>query len=338
VYGVTRSPWNLERTPGGSSGGSSAALTGRMLPLVTASDGGDSIRIPASFVGAFGLKTSFGRIPLGPLHEWEHGTTVCYGPLTKTVEDGALFLDVVAGYDPRDPMSLPAPGISYAGATRQPLERKLRIGYSPDLGYAVVQSDIAAVVEDAVRVFEKLGHDVKAVRGGPPEMNAEWAILSMFEIGARVAHLRGERDAEFGRSLVEGWKQFDRLTQDFWAGLMKKRAGIGEWCASVFDDFDLLVTPTVPYDPPPAKGPFPTETEGRTQVTASVASFTIPFNLSWNPAASLRAGISKAGLPVGLQIVAPHHREDLILKAARAFERERPAHPNWPELNPAKRG
>ncbi|HEX7668604.1 MAG TPA: amidase, partial [Polyangiaceae bacterium] len=107
VFGVTRSPWDPERTPGGSSGGSAAALAGEMLPLVTASDGGGSIRIPASFVGAFGLKPSFGRVPRGPFENWFHGATVCYGPLTKTVEDGALFLDVVAGYDAHDPTSLP---------------------------------------------------------------------------------------------------------------------------------------------------------------------------------------------------------------------------------------
>jgi aspartyl-tRNA(Asn)/glutamyl-tRNA(Gln) amidotransferase subunit A len=303
-----------------------------MLPLVTSSDGGGSIRIPASFVGAFGLKPSFGRIPLGPLHEWEHGTTVCYGPLTKTVDDGALFLDIVAGYDAGDPMSLPAPSISYREAVRTPLDRKLKIAYSADLGYAVVQSDVAAVVEDAARVFEKLGHRVTAIKGGPPEMNGEWAILGGFEIGARMAHLRPHRDPDFGRGLVEGWKYFETLSQKFWQGLMQKRAGIAAWCAGVFADYDLLLTPTVPYDPPPAKGPFPTETEGRQQGTASVASFTIPFNLSWNPAASVRAGLSKAGLPVGLHIVGPHHREDLILKAARAFERERPAHPNWPKL------
>jgi aspartyl-tRNA(Asn)/glutamyl-tRNA(Gln) amidotransferase subunit A len=331
VYGVTRSPWNLERTPGGSSGGSSAALSSQMLPLVTSSDGGGSIRIPASFVGAFGLKTSFGRVPLGPIHEWEHGTTVCYGPLTKTVEDGGLFLDAVAGYDARDPMSLPDPGISYLDAVRKPLDRKLRIAYSPDLGYAIVQSDVAAVVEDAVRVFEKLGHSVTRVSGGPPLANGEWGILGGFEIGARVAHLRPERDGDFGRGLVEGWKYFETLTQKFWQTLMQKRGGIAEWCAGIFSEYDLLLTPTVPYDPPPAKGPFPTETEGKPQITASVASFTIPFNLSWNPAATVRAGLSKAGLPVGLQIVGPHHREDLLFKAARVFERERPA-TDWPRV------
>jgi aspartyl-tRNA(Asn)/glutamyl-tRNA(Gln) amidotransferase subunit A len=301
-----------------------------MLPLVTASDGGGSIRIPASFVGAFGLKPSYGRVPRGPFEKWSFGATVCYGPLTKTVEDGALFLDVVAGYDAHDISSLPNPGIPYREVVARPLDRKLRIAYSPDLAYAVVQSDHAAAVEDGVRLFERLGHTVHRIQGGPPEMNGEWGILSAFEIGATVANLRPAEDPNFGRSLVETWSYVESMSQSMWAGMMEKRAGLVNWCASVFADHDVLVTPTVPYDPPNARGPFPSETEGRPQITASVGSFTIPFNLSWHPAASVRAGISKAGLPIGLQIVGPHHREDLVLQLARAFERERPAHPDWP--------
>ncbi|MBW2086042.1 MAG: amidase [Deltaproteobacteria bacterium] len=156
VYGVTRSPWNLERTPGGSSGGSSAALTGCILPLVTGSDGGGSVRIPASFTGAFGLKPSFGRIPMGPRKLWTYGDTAVYGPITKTVEDAALFMDQVVGASPCDPNTLPHPGVSYLEAVRQTLPQTLRIGYSPDLGYAVVQSDVAAAVEEGMKVFARL--------------------------------------------------------------------------------------------------------------------------------------------------------------------------------------
>jgi Asp-tRNA(Asn)/Glu-tRNA(Gln) amidotransferase A subunit family amidase len=330
LFGETRSPWDGARTSGGSSGGSSAALAAEMLPLVTASDGGGSIRIPASFVGAVGLKPSFGRVPVGPFPFWEHGATAVYGPLTKTVEDAALFLDVVAGHDPHDPRSLPRPERSYLDGVRSPFEQRLRIGYSPDLGYAVVQSDIAAVVEDGLRVFEKLGHSVRRIEGGPTQMGGEWGLLTTFEVAARVAKLRPERDADFGRGLMEMFRYVESMTQTMWAEIGRKRAEIVTWCAKTFDEYDLVITPTVPYDPPPARGPFPSETEGRPQVTASVASFTIPFNLSWNPAATVRAGLSRAGLPVGLQIVGPHHREDLILAAARAFERERPAHPVWP--------
>ena len=167
VYGVSRNPWSLDHTPGGSSGGSAAALAGCVCPMNTASDGGGSIRIPACFVGAYGLKVSFGRVPRGPLEYWATDDTSVYGPLTKTVADAALQLDVTAGVSPTDPNSLPDPGYSYVDKLAEGLPRKLRIGYSPDLGHAVVQSDIAAAVEDAARVFEKLGHSVTPVPGRP---------------------------------------------------------------------------------------------------------------------------------------------------------------------------
>ena len=330
VYGVTRSPWNEERTPGGSSGGSAAALSGEVLPLVTASDGGGSIRIPASFCGTFGLKTSYGRIPHGPLEFWEHGMTAVYGPLTKTVEDGALMLDQVVGPDPHDVTSLPHPGFSYLERVRSKPEGSMRLGFSPDLGYAIVQSDVLALVEEAARSFERMGHRLVAVEGGPPQLGTEWAILGAFEIGARIAPLLPEREADFGRGLLDGIRIARGIDQRWWGEFARQRAKLVEWVAQTFEQVDFLLTPTVPYDPPPAKGPFPLETEGRRQPPASVAAFTIPFNLSWNPAASVRAGLSKAGLPVGLQIVGPQHRDDLVLQLARAFERERPWHPSWP--------
>ncbi len=330
LYGVTRSPWNPERTPGGSSGGSAAALSACVLPLVTASDGGGSIRIPASFTGAFGLKPSFGRIPRGPLQQWEYGDTSVYGPLTKTVEDAALFLDQVVGPSPCDPNSLPHPGLSYLEAVRQPLPSGLRIGYSPDLGYVVVQSDIAAAVEEGVRVFARLGHKVELLQGGPPHLGEAWGILGSFELASRLYPLLPRHEAEFGRAFLAGLRLGWRMTPEWWGQAAQDRARLNDWCAEVFERFDLLLTPTVPYDPPPAKGPFPEKTEGRKQVAAGVASFTIPFNLSWHPAATVRVGFSRAGLPIGMQIVGPRHRDELVLQAARAFERERPWHPHWP--------
>jgi Asp-tRNA(Asn)/Glu-tRNA(Gln) amidotransferase A subunit family amidase len=330
VFGATRSPWDLTRTPGGSSGGSAAALAAGVLPLVTASDGGGSIRIPASFTGAFGLKPSLGRVPQGPLDQWVYGDTAVYGPLTRTVEDAALFLDQVVGPSPHDPKSLPHPGLSYLAAVREPLPGGLRIGYSPDLGYAVVQSDVAAVVEEAVGVFAGLGHRLERVAGGPPPLGREWGLLGCFELAAQLHPLLPAREADFGRTFLAGVKTAWSMTPEAWGRIAGLRARLGAWCAEVFDRVDLLVTPTVPYDPPPARGPFPDATEGRPQVPAGVAAFTIPFNLSWHPAATVRAGLSRAGLPVGLQIVGPRHRDDLVLRAARAFERERPWHPQWP--------
>jgi aspartyl-tRNA(Asn)/glutamyl-tRNA(Gln) amidotransferase subunit A len=329
VYGVTRSPWDLERTPGGSSGGSAAALAGCVCPLVTASDGGGSIRIPASFTGSFGLKPSFGRVPRGPLPHWDYGDTAVYGPLTKTVADAARVLDVLAGPSPWDPNSLPAPGLCYAAVLEEALP-PLRIGFSPDLGYAVVQSDVAAAVEDAVHAFEKLGHRVEAVAGGPPPLGREWGLLGAFELAAELCEHLPDREGIFGRGFIRGVKTGWSMTPEKWRAIGDQRVALNRWCAETFERCDLLVTPTVPYDPPPARGPFPEETEGRRQPMAGVASFTIPFNLSWHPAATVRAGLSRRGLPIGMQIVAPRHRDDLVLRAARAFERERPWHPQWP--------
>lgn len=330
VYGVTRSPWNLEHTPGGSSGGSSAAMAGGVLPLVTASDGGGSIRIPASFTGCFGLKVSFGRIPHGPTEQWDYGDTSVVGPLTKTVEDAALFLDQVVGASPWDPNSLPHPGLSYLDAVRRGVPDKLRIAYSPDLGYAVVQSDIARAVEENVKAFEKLGHTVERIQGGPPQLGRDWAVLGTFELAARLYDLLPEREKDFGRTFVTGVKMGWEMRPEGWGKAAKLRQQLNAWCVDLFDRYDLLVTPTVPYDAPPAGGPFPQETEGRPQVLAGVAAFTIPFNLSWHPAATVRVGLSKAGLPMGMQLVGRRHRDDLVLQAARAFERERPWHPHWP--------
>ena len=334
IFGATRSPWDRSRTPGGSSGGSAALIAAEAIPLVTATDGGGSIRIPASFVGAFGLKTSQGRIPNGPRDQhgtWDHSMTAVFGALTKTVEDAAYFLDQVAGYHPSDPVSLPDPGISYLDAVRGEALRPLRIGYSPDLDYGVVQSDVAAVAEEAAQVFEGLGHKLVQIPGGPPEMGAHWGLLGAFAMAGRLWPLLRTREQDFGRALMGTMKMaMSGVDAEWWGELESLRGKLVDWCAEVFDQVDLLVTPTLPYDPPPAKGPFPPETEGELQRVASVAVFTIPFNLSWHPAATVRAGYSKAGFPVGLQIVAPHHRDDLVLRASRAFERERPWREEWP--------
>ena len=264
IYGVTRSPWNLELTPGGSSGGSSAAMAAAVLPLVTAGDGGGSIRIPASFTGCFGLKTSYGRIPREPEgHQWEYGTTAVYGPLTKTVDDAALFMDQVVGPDAIDPYSLPHPGCSYVDRLSETTPA-LRIGFSPDLGYAVVQSDVAAAVEDAVQVFARLGHRVDRAAGGPPELGRAWGLLGAFLLGARLREDLAGREHLVGRGLLAGF-QHRRDDDPGAVGRVRRAcaADLNAWCAEQFDRFDLLVTPTVPFDPYPAPGPYPTEIEGR---------------------------------------------------------------------------
>ncbi len=336
LFGVTRSPWNLERTPGGSSGGSAAVLTGGVLPLVTSSDGGGSIRIPASFTGAFGLKPSQGRVPRGPMKAWDYGSTAVYGPLTRTVADAALFLDLVAGPSPCDPGSLPHPGLSYREALDSGLPVSTRIAWSADLSYAGVQADVARVAADAATAFEAAGLSVEPLEehvvDGPPVLTTAWGSLGNFLLAGQLheplRRQRGDMTHSFADALERSWE----VTPETFGAAARERGRLNLWCAEVFERFDLLLTPTVPYDPPPARGPFPTHTEGREQAPAGVASFTIPFNMSGHPAATVRAGLSDAGLPVGLQIVGPRHRDDLVLRAARLFERGRRWHPNWPEL------
>jgi aspartyl-tRNA(Asn)/glutamyl-tRNA(Gln) amidotransferase subunit A len=329
LFRDTRSPWNLSHTPGGSSGGSAAALAGGVLPMVTASDGGGSIRIPASFVGAFGLKPSAGRVPRGPFTRWDWSATSVYGPLTKTVEDGALFLDLVAGPSDDDPTSLPAPTVRYQDEVNRPFESPLRIAVSSDLGYAAVQSDIAAAVEEATRVFRKLGHRLSPIAGGPPQLGSEWSSLVYLDLAGVFSHFPG-REGDITRAIVTGMSEASRIDPRSWDAMRRRRAELNQWCARLFKDHDLLMLPTVSFDPPPSRGPFPTETEGKPQPPAAAGALTIPFNMSGHPAATVRAGLSRAGLPIGLQIVGPRHRDDLVLRAARAFERERPWHPQWP--------
>jgi aspartyl-tRNA(Asn)/glutamyl-tRNA(Gln) amidotransferase subunit A len=331
LFGVTRNPWNLERSPGGSSGGSSAAIAGGLVSLATASDGGGSVRLPAAMTGCFGLKPSYGRIPHEAKDLWDMGDTAVHGPLTRSVEDAALHLDATVGAHPLDPNSLPHPGLSYRAILEQ-LPAGLRIGWSADLGYAVVQSDVGEIAYDAARVFEGLGHRFEEEKTGLPELGYDWGLGNAFEMIGRLAPLLPEHEHEFGRSFLRGAQAGRKMTPEIWAGLRRRREQLNRWCADVFERFDLLLTPTLPFDPPPAAGPFPTETEGRKQPWASVGSFTIPFNLSWHPAATVRAGFSRAGLPVGLQIVGPRHRDDLVLQAARAFERERPWCEDWPAI------
>jgi Asp-tRNA(Asn)/Glu-tRNA(Gln) amidotransferase A subunit family amidase len=328
LFGVSRNPWNTERTPGGSSGGSSAAIAGGVIPLVTASDGGGSVRIPASFTGCFGLKPSYGRIPHEGKGLWIMDDTAVHGPLTRSVEDAALHLDVTVGAHPLDPNSLPHPGLSYREVLSR-LPRGLRIGWSVDLGYAVVQSDIAEVAYDAARVFA-VGHEFRELDTQAPALSRDWGLLGAFELLGKLAPLLPAHEHEFGRAFISGVKTGRAMTAERWAEMRKRREDLNRWCASLFEQVDLLLTPTLPIDPPPAKGPFPDEVEGRPLPVAGVASFTIPFNLSWHPAATVRAGFSQAGLPVGLQIVGPRHRDDLVLQAAYAYERVRPWAQVWP--------
>lgn len=333
LFGTTRNPWNLERTAGGSSGGSAAAVAARMVPLATASDGGGSVRIPASFVGAFGFKPTRGTIPIGEaevlgMQHWID--TVSYGPITRSVEDAALMLDVVAGYHPGDPDSLPRATTSYSSSLDQPL-RPLRILFSRDLGYARVRGEVIENVERAIAQLTALGHRVEEVDLDLPDLGRAWAYLSGAENWAEIVDLVAGREGELGRGFWGGLEAASKLSWRDYARFQRERAQLNRKLAEVFERFDLLATPTMPGVAFPARGPMPSEIDGQALDSPMHAvAFTFPFNMTGHPAATMRAGFTAEGLPVGLQLVGERHEDHVVLQASRAFERACPMD-RWPE-------
>jgi aspartyl-tRNA(Asn)/glutamyl-tRNA(Gln) amidotransferase subunit A len=329
LYGVTRNPWNRERTPGGSSGGSAAAVASGMVPLCTGSDAGGSIRIPSSYSGCFGLKTSFGRIPLGPAPFLQIYHILTLGPISRTVEDAALYLDCTAGYHPSDPASLPRPEQGYLERLKH-TPRKLRIAFSPTLGFARVQREVLTRVEDAVRAFEAMGHTVDLWEGSIPDVSHVWADLMDCELYGLLHKSLHLHQPEMGKTLVHALEKIKSFGLADLVEANKTRTRLNQVLWGLFETYDLLLTPSTPTEAFGAKGPPPTEIEGATIPLLWAVAFTYPFNLSGHPAASVPAGLTKNGLPVGLQIVGPRHREDLVLQAAWAYEQERP----WKDLRP----
>ncbi len=333
---MTRNPWNPERTPGGSSGGTSSAIASGMVPLATGSDGGGSVRIPACYTGCFGLKPSFGRIPKGPFVMLGWNDTGVYGPITRTVRDAALFMDAVVGAHPADPDSLPHPGHSYVETLEQ-MPKGLRIAWSPTLGHATVQNDVLREVTEAVRVFEDMGHQVEEVGSIYDEdPGLDWMRVSGAETYARIHDKIETHREEFGRAFLRGVETTRTLTPEKYGAAQRSRAKLVNALWHFFDQYDVLLTPTLPTEAFDARGKWPEEINGqRIENPLKAVVYTYPFNLSGHPAANVRAGLTDAGLPCGLQIVAQRHREDLILQLANAYEQARPWNDVWPKDIPA---
>jgi aspartyl-tRNA(Asn)/glutamyl-tRNA(Gln) amidotransferase subunit A len=332
LFGRTRNPWNPERTPGGSSGGSSAALAAGMVPLTTGSDWGGSIRIPASFTGSFGLKPSQGRIPVGArlgMTAWADFSVV--GPITRTVRDAAMYMDAVAGYHPSDASSLPHPGIAYR-AVLEHLPKHLHVALHPDLGYAV-QSDVLREVEKAANAFKDIGHEITILEEAVPRVAEAWLRIGSPQTLANLGrYIEGHRN-EFGRAFLANMEGAAKITWLDYGDAWRVRTEFNEWTRRIFARFDLLLTPTCAVEAFAAGGPPPAEINGR-PLTGPMAyiPFTFPFNMSGHPAASVRAGMTDSGLPCGMQIIAERHRDDLVLQAAYAYEQARPWNDKWPDV------
>ncbi len=330
LFGTTRNPWRLDRTPGGSSGGAGAAVAAGLGPLALGTDGGGSIRIPASFSGIYGLKPSFGRIPNAPrFFGLETLSTV--GPMTRTVRDAALMLDVLAGPDDRDRHSLPATAGSYLAACEEPISG-WSVAWSPDLGYAPVDPEVVRISQEAAGVFEVLGCRVETVAAGWDDLEETFAVMVAAETyaawGDRLAEWENRMDPTLVRLLERG----RAVTLAEYLGACRRRREFWTQAQSFLARFDLLLTPTVAV-PPFAGGFGPREIAGHGVAPLGWMPFTYPFNLTGQPAASVPAGFTRDGLPVGLQIVGRRHADHAVLAASAAFEASRPWASRRPPLD-----
>ena len=330
LTGITRNPWNPDKTPGGSSGGAAAGLAAGMGPLALGTDGGGSIRIPSSLTGVFGLKPSFGRVPAWPLSPF--GTVAHLGPMARTVTDAALMLNVLALPDARDWHALPYDPRDYRVGLEDGV-RGLRVAYSPDLGYARVDPEVAALVRKGAQVFADLGAHVDEVSPGfespEPIFRAHWFTGAAYLLKAFTPEQRKLIDP----GLVEVAEQGTKIPMLELLDAQLKRGALGTLMTQFHRKYDLLLTPTLSIAAFDA---------GKEVADAMIEKrwtdwtpFSYPFNLTQQPAASIPCGLTQARLPAGLHIVGPRYGDALVLCAARAFETAMPI--PMPDLAKLKR-
>jgi len=319
VTGITRNPWNLDKTPGGSSGGASAAVAAGMGPLAIGTDGGGSIRIPASFAGIFGIKPSFGRVPAYPASPF--GSVAHIGPMTRTVADAALMLTVIAGPDWRDWTALPYDEEEdYRRNLDQPLSG-VRIAYSETLGMPDVRLDpeVRDRVATAARQFQSLGATV--VDADPVWPHEPGAVFMVYwSIGAAklIDDMSDEQVAKMEASLTDFSEIGRKMTGlDIKVAELQRTAN-GVALNKFFEDYDLILSPTMPMPAFDAGVPVPSDDYAGEPLRWT--PYTFPINLTKNPAASVPCGFTSAGLPVGLQVIGRMYREGSVLRAARAYE------------------
>ena len=331
VFGITRNPWNTALTPGGSSGGASVAVAAGLGPIGVGTDGGGSLRIPASFCGVFGFKASFGRVPNWP---GSGGAMLRHiGTITRTVGDMAAALDVMAGPDPRDLLSLPATCEGYSAHLDQGICGK-RIAYSPNLGYAHVDPEVAAICQKAAERFAAAGCHVETI---PLDWTDPYDTWSVFFFGSAAASLE-KKIATHGDLLDPGLRRVVdaglKLRGVDFANALAARHELWEKVRRIYERFDLLLCPTLPV-PPFAVGQDDADPiDGRNLGPLQWTQFTYPFNLTGQPVASVPAGWTKSGLPVGLQIIGNRHADLLVLQASRAWEQIQP----WDDRRPQTGG
>lgn len=323
LHGVCRNPWDPTRTPGGSSGGSAAAVASGLVPFATGSDSGGSLRIPAAFTGLVGFKGTYGRVPRGPSYVGFPNVRN-YGVLTRSVADTARILDCVVGVDEHDPLSLPHPGMSFEDALARTDLRGTRTAWSSDLGFGACEPEVARVVRAAADALVAgaglTATDVAVALADPEEA---WRVLMAPDLLELYAPFLPARAAEVNPLLQFLFSIAEGLGMRDLARAARVRDVVVQALAAVFDETDLLLMPTTPIPAFAAEGPPPTTIAGRAVGPLLTVAQTYVFNLSGHPAISVPAGLVD-GIPIGLQIIGRRHDDLRVLAAAHRFEQLRP--------------
>ena len=315
LNGVTVNPWDMSRTPGGSSGGSAVAVALGMGPLAMGSDGGGGVRIPASFTATVAIKPTYGRVPHWPASPW--GSLVSAAPMARTVADTALLLDVISGSDARDWSSLPPTTRSYSSVLDNGV-LGLRIALSPTLGYVDVDPDVTEAVQAAAGVFRDLGAHVELADPGFADCIDDFHVVWFTAIAKTVERLTSRERELMEPSLQEVVAQGERWSAVDYLTASATRTAMGATMGAFYEHYDLLLTPTVPITPFVAGEEVPIGWHA--QRWTSWTPFTYPFNMTQQPAASVPCGWTSTGLPIGLQVVGPRHADDRVLAACAAYE------------------
>ena len=315
LTGVTRNPWDVSKTPGGSSGGSAAAVAAGYAPLALGTDGGGSIRIPAGFSGIYGLKPSFGRIPAYPLSPF--GSVAHIGPMTRSVKDSALMMNELAKPDARDWTSLPYDRVDYLKKLGKGV-KGMRIAFSPALGYVDVDPEIAALVADAVKVLRDLGAKVEQVDPGFADPAKCFRVLWWSGARVVVGKMTEAQRALLDPGLADVYAQSLEITPEDYFEAVRERGVLGTQMRVFMERYDALITPTLPIAAFEAGKLSPID-DG-TGKWVNWTPFSYPFNLTQQPAASVPCGFTTAGLPVGLHIIGKMFDDSTVLRASRAYQ------------------
>ena len=327
LSGITRNPWDLSVTPGGSSGGSAAALAAGIGNAAIGTDAGGSVRIPGSFSGLVAIKASYGRVANYPLSA--AGTLSHIGPMTRTVADAALMLNVMARPDARDPANLPWDGHDFRDGIEDGVDG-LRVVFSPTLGYARVDPEVAALVARAAEAFAGLGAEVEEIET-PFENPSECFRIHFFSgISHALRNLTPEQRGLIDPGILPILEQARGIGRAEYMEAIDWRVGFSRAAKLFMETCDVLVTPTMAVPPFEVGTLSPEGYDPENWMEWS--PFTYPFNLTGQPAISVPCGFTGAGLPVGLQIVGQYHDEATVLRAARAYEAAHPTTDRRPPL------